>query len=870
MAVKIALREASGLDAADLIAKLQSSGHGLTALEANRRLAEDGPNQISAHRVTLLNLLFRQVRNPILVLLSVTASVSFALGDVTNSLVILGILLLSVGLGAGSEFRAEKANEHLHSRIQHKTTVLRDSAPTSLSVTQLVVGDVVQVSLGSVIPADLRLLSVAGLQCDESIITGESAPVIKSVDSDQGDSQTFSSNLALMGTIVTSGSATALVIATGANTEFGSIAKSLGTAAPETDFQKGLRAFSGLLLKVSLILSSLIFVANALLDRPILESVMFSLAIAIGMTPQLLPAVVSISLAIGSRKMADQGVLVKRLASIEDLGDIDVLLTDKTGTLTTGQITYLRSEHFDGQDALLLGLLATESKTASAIDSALWQANQGRQPEVLQFRRTNLIPFSHDTRFVVSQVTDLAGRHHLIAMGSAEDLLPRCAPLTNAQRRQLEQDYENGLRVILVASRQLPDEAPRDLDAVQDLKPAGFLVFSDELKSTAADSIAALQRLGVSVKIATGDNVVVAKAVCASVGLSGALMLTGAEIDELDDSELESRAAETTVFARVSPSQKARIVEALRSAGLAVGFLGDGVNDAIALHVADVGISVDTATDVAKDAADIVLLQKDLSSVALGIREGRKVFSNTMKYALMGTSGDFGNMFSAALGSVALNFLPMTPSQVLLNDVLYDSSQLAIPSDRVDPEAVARPSHWNVKLIRRFMLVFGPISSIFDAATFALMLIVFQAQQREFQAGWFVESLATEILIIYVIRTRRVPFFRSRPSKGLIFSTLTVVAIGCYLPYSPFAGLMGFDPLPAPFFLALLAMVILYLLLVEIAKSIFFKRAFGEGVPKASIMVRGKRHRLAKRSERFRGRGGASAARTARPRSRSR
>ena len=861
MTVPGSILEFAALAEADVYSATGSSADGLTAVDATRRLTTNGPNTVSAHRVTGWDVLGRQLRNPILVLLATTAIVSLALGDVTNSFVILGILLLSIGLGFITEFRAEKANELLHSRVTHSVRVWRDGHPVAVRVTELVVGDIVEIDLGTVIPADLRLIETTSLECDESIISGESFPVDKRVGVvPAGTALSDLSNSALMGTIVTAGSGRGVVVATGRSTEFGRIAESLGTHAPDTDFQKGLRSFSLFLLKVSLTLTSLIFIVNTLLQRPLLESIMFSLAIAIGMTPQLLPAVVSAALATGSRRMAAVGVLVKRLSSIEDLGDIDILVTDKTGTLTTGSVSFVRAHSLEGREALLTGLLATDTAYDRAVtdgdglntlDAALWSAVVPSLGQVAEYRRTGLIPFTHQSRFTAARV-ERDGTARIVVKGSAEDLASRCASFPATMTDELAAEYELGHRVVLVASAPTTSTADFTDADITGLTVDGFLVFTDDVKPTALESLAELNNLGIDVKIATGDNLIVARAVCSALGLPVSDILSGTDVDALSDNDLRTRAATASVFARVSPEQKARIIEALRAGGAAVGFMGDGVNDAIALHMADVGVSVDSAVDVAKDAADIVLLDKDLGVLARGVREGRRVFSNTMKYVLMGTSGDFGNMFSAAIGSVALNFLPMTPSQVLLNDVLYDSSQLAIPYDRVDPEAIARPSHWNIRLIRRFMMTFGPISSIFDAATFALMLFVFHAGQPEFQAGWFVESLATETLIVFVVRTRRVPFIRSVPSPALIASVLAVVAIGCYLPYSPFADFLGFVALPAPFFLALVGMVIAYLVLVELGKAVFFRRAFGDGRPATSATPRTAGHRLSKRSARFR------------------
>jgi Mg2+-importing ATPase len=830
---------------------------GISDAEAAARLKKNGPNAVRSHHVRGVAVFFRQLRSPVLVLLGSTAIVSFLLGERINSLVILGILVLSVLLGFFTEYRAERATELLHSRVEHKVVVTRSGRQLTVPVTELVVGDVVSVNLGTVIPADLKVISAAELECDESIITGESLSVEKIPA--KTDSETEPQNLLLMGTVVSAGSGIGEVIGIAADTEFGRIALSLGDRQPETVFQMGLRKFSLFLVWISLILTTVIFVVNTILNRPIIESVLFSLAIAIGMTPQLLPAVVSSALAIGSKKLAKAGVLVKRLVSIEDLGDIDILITDKTGTLTTGEISFTSAFSATGKDAFGTAILAIDTDFARAgsdtsglnsIDAALWMAAEAKPNVAATAKRIAAIPFSHETRIYSALVEAGDGVKRIVAKGSAEDLAKNCKSIPKEIKERLEVEYKIGSRVLLVASKptNLNEFTPAD---VTNLTVDGLVVFADELKANAKASIDRLNSLGVEVKIATGDSMTVAMAVCEKLEISTKAVLTGIEIDTLTDFALSKRAEESSVFARVSPEQKSRIIIALRKNGNAVGFLGDGVNDAIALHDADVGISVDSATDVAKDAADIVLLSKDLGILADGVLQGRRVFNNTMKYVFMGTSSDFGNMFSAAFGSIGLGFLPMTPGQVLLNDVLYDSSQLAIPYDHSDKEAVQRPSHWNVGMIRRFMLIFGPISSLFDFATFAMMLTIFHAGVSEFQSGWFVESLATETLIVFVIRTRRVPFFRSRPAVGLVASVLVIVAIGCALPYSPVAGYFGFVPLPAPFFVALLGMILIYLVLVETAKHYFFKTAFSSKQPNKTNRQRSRNHRLARRAARF-------------------
>ena len=859
-----ALRSAASSPTNDVLRDLATSTNGLTSAEAARRLASVGPNAVRTHRARAWVVLGRQLKSPILILLFATAIVSAFLGDATNSVIIAVILVVSVGLGFVNEFRAERAADALHDQVRYRAVVLRDGERHQVDVVDLVPGDIVALSVGSVVPCDLRLLSGKDLQCDEGIVTGESMPVAKDpapVASAAGIGDLDS--CLLMGTVVQSGGGTGVVVSTGPRTVFGRIAIGLAEAQPQTEFQRGLSRFSFLLLEVAIVLTSLIFVANLRLQRPLIESLLFSLAIAVGITPQLLPAVVSTSLATGSRALAKNKVLVKRLVCIEDLGDLDLLVTDKTGTLNEGRISFTAAipsdESTTADELFRWGLLSTETDYTkphpsvvglNALDAALWQTQQAASFDLGSSRQLDLLPFDHDRRMTSVLVVNGEDSPLLISKGSAEDVIMRCSAVSAGAHATLEAQYEAGARVVAVATRTAPGLNHIEAADERDLVLAGFLVFVDKPKADARASLEQLASLGVAVKIATGDNAKVAEKVCADLGMVSGGTLTGGDIDALSDIELGEAARRVTIFARVSPEQKARIIESLREKGRSVAFLGDGVNDALALHRADIGISVESAADVAKDAADVLLLEKDLSVLANGVMEGRRIFANTIKYVLMGTSSNFGNMFSASVASVVLSFLPMLPGQILLNNLLYDAGQLAIPSDRVDREQLEAPSHWDIRFIRRFMLLFGPISSLFDFATFALMLFVFTAAPSEFRSGWFIESIATQTLIIFAIRTRRVPFFRSRPSLGLTLASLGVVAIGVWLPYSPLNAALGFVPLPAPFFLALVGMVVLYLVLVEFAKKWFFART-AKRVVVAPVRLRGYPHRVARRASRF-------------------
>jgi Mg2+-importing ATPase len=565
----------------------------------------------------------------------------------------------------------------------------------------------------------------------------------------------------------------------------------------------------------------------------------------------LLPAVVSTSLAAGSRRMRQRKVLIKRLVCIEDLGDVDVLFTDKTGTLTDGHIKYMRAipaGPVSNGDVLRWGLLCSDAVAAhggglggNPLDDALWlsPAAAPQQSAAAGYARLSELPFDHERRMVSVLVRDQAGQSTMVTKGAPETVLDRCSTVSAEARAVLEMEFASGNRVVAVATRPMQRHTELATADEQGLQLVGFLVFFDPPKRDAAHALRRLADLGIAVKVVTGDHPVVAQKVCTELGLAAGAALTGADLDGLDDAELAAKLTTTTVFARVSPAQKARIVRLQRQTGRDVAFLGDGVNDALALHAADVGISVDSATDVAKDAADVILLEKDLDVLADGVAEGRRIFANTIKYVLMGTSSNFGNMFSAAGASLFLSFLPMLPSQILLNNLLYDTSQLAIPTDTVDEEQLRRPSHWDIAFIRRFMLTFGPISSLFDFATFGVMLWALHAAPAEFRSGWFVESLATQTLVIFAIRTRRVPFFRSQPSLPLTLAALGVVAVGALLPATSIARTLGFQPLPARFFVVLAVMVICYLVLIEFGKRIFYRTSI---VPSARGHVRHLRH----------------------------
>lgn len=855
-----AILAAATQSAADVLRGLDVDASGLTAEDAAARLARFGPNAVQAGRAHAGRVLLSQVRSPILLLLFVTAAVSAVIGDTVDAAVIATILVVSIGLGFANEYRAARTAVSLHERIRHRAVVVRAGERAVIDVSGLVPGDLVLLAAGASVPADLRLLETLDLRCDESIVTGESTSVDKRIEPVAGSPEVGDLDCcALMGTVVQSGQGRGVVVATGPDTEFGRIAAGLDRREPQTEFQRGLARFSSFLLVVALILTAGILVANILLGRSWLDALLFSLAIAVGITPQLLPAVVSTSLSAGARSLARRNVLVKRMVCIEDLGDLDLLITDKTGTLTDGRVTYSHPVPAPGVSSDRLtraALLATDADWTSPhpgtagldpLDAALWRgAGGGWAPRAVG--RVDMLPFDHDRRMMSVLVTD-DGAQRIICKGAPESVLPQCATVPAAAREALDELYRQGLRVVAVADRAATGAVRIRPGDETGLNLLGYVCFVDAPKPGAAHSLARLAALGVDMRIATGDNGQVAERVCEELGLGSIGVMTGAEVDDLDEAALEEAVQRATVFARVSPEQKGRIVSAFRAHGRSVGFLGDGVNDALALHQADVGVSVDSAVDIAKDAADVLLLDKDLGVLADGVVEGRRIFANTMKYVFMGTSSNFGNMFSAAVASLVLPFLPMLPGQILLNNLLYDTSQLAIPTDHADPEQLRTPSHWNIGQIRRFMLVFGPISSLFDFATFALMLGVFHALPPEFRTGWFIESIATQTLIVFAIRTRRVPFLRSRPSVPLVAAVAGVVALAAAIPFTPLAAPLGFAPLPAPFFLALMLMLVGYLVVVEVAKYFFYRTA---APPEPPVRSRGRAHRVARAAGRFR------------------
>jgi Mg2+-importing ATPase len=790
----------------------------------------------------------------LVLILLVAAVISGFTGDVASLVIISTMVLLSVLLDSVQEYRAEQAAEQLKVSVALKEQVLRDGREITIRADQLVLGDVVLLAAGDMVPADGCLLEARDFFVNEGLLTGESYPTEKHVAAEGTANVDVAqaANAAFMGTSVVSGSAKLLLCATGNATQLGEISATLRHTPPPAALERGVYEFGILIVRLTVLLVLFVLLVNTFFHRPLLESFLFALALAVGLTPELLPMIVSVTLARGAMRMAKQKVIVKRLAAIHDLGSMDVLCTDKTGTLTEAKIALIRHITLSGADServLELAWLNShfESGLRSPLDAAILEHASSIPAGWIKIDE---VPFDFERRRV-SVLLEHGGRRILVIKGAPEDVLklssryelsgendtqPFDAAALARANTQFQTLCEEGFRVLGIAWREEPASQTHVVVSDEhDFVFAGYAAFLDPPKASAGQAIAALERSGVGIKIITGDNERVTQYVCTQLDIPIEGLLTGTELASLSEEALSARIEETNLFCRVNPSQKNRIILALKRRGHVVGYLGDGINDAPSLHTADVGISVDGAVDVAKDAADIILLEHDLEVVERGVREGRRTFGNIMKYIMMGTSSNFGNMFSMAGASLILPFLPMLPIQVLLNNFLYDLSEVPIPMDDVDDELLAQPRHWDIKFIRNFMLVLGSVSSIFDFLTFGLLLWVFNATETLFQTGWFMESLATQVLVIFVIRTRGSPL-RSRPNPLLAGTSLIVAAVGVLLPYTAIGRWFGFVPLPLTFLAALGAMVVCYLVLAEGVKRWFYRRFPPHGVMRSPIL----------------------------------
>ena len=827
----------SSLD--EVLRALDANRAGLASADATLRLQRWGPNTLRGGQArTAPALLLRQLASPIVLILIAAALLSFALHDPTDGIIILAIVGTSSLLGFWQEYRAATAVARLQRMVEVRAEVLRDGQSTMVPLAQVVPGDVVLLSAGASVPADCRLLEERDLYTNEATLTGETFPVEKRVGELPADTPLARrSNALFQGTHVVSGTGRALVLRTGHATEFGTIAQRLRIRPDKTDFELGVRAFGNLLLRITLLLVMLIFAFNVFLQRPVLDSFLFALALAVGLTPELLPAIISVNLASGARRMAAQKVIVKRLVSIEDFGSMNVLCSDKTGTLTEGQVQLSGALDIEGRPsarALRLAAInaALQSGYRNPIDAAITAA---APPLAADVQRLDELPYDF-TRKRLSMLAAVDGQPLLITKGALSQVLEACSTveMPDGQRRPLAEQASriheqhaafsaSGLRTLGLACKPLPGRTRVGNEDETGLVFLGFLVFGDPPKAGIADTIRQLQSLGVALKVITGDNALVAREVARQIGLRDAHIVSGPELRSVSDEALPQLASQTHVFAEVEPTQKERIIRALRKAGHVVGYMGDGVNDAPALHAADVGISVQGAADVAKDAADIVLLERDLAVLTSGIREGRTTFANTLKYVFMASSANFGNMFSMAGASLLLPFLPLLPKQILLTNLMTDLPEMAIATDRVDASALEQPRHWDVGFIRSFMLYFGLLSSVFDFLTFGLLYWLLQAAPAQFRSGWFVESVVSAALVVLVIRTRR-PFWHSRPSRALAAATAAVIAAAAALPYTPLGPLFGFAPLPVHFLGLMALLVLLYVACAEGLKRVFYRR----------------------------------------------
>jgi Mg2+-importing ATPase len=823
------------LPAAKVLQRLGSTSAGLTASEAESRLQRAPRRSQTKPRATGLRLFLKQFASPIVLLLVFTAAVSFFLHDPGDATIILGILIASAVLGFWQEHRSARAVEKLLSLVQTRAFVLRDGRAREIPVEDVVAGDVVEISAGSALPGDCLLLSSQDLFVDEAALTGESFPVEKSVGVLKRDAALATrSNSLFLGTHVISGSARAVVVRTGPDTEFGKLSQRLQLRPPETEFERGVRRFGYLLLEVTLLLVIAIFALNVYLARPALESLLFSLALAVGLTPQLLPAIITVNLAHGARRMAEARVIVKRLASIENFGSMNVLCSDKTGTLTRGVAEIHSARDLEGEPSekvLYYAYLnaAFQGGYANPLDDAI---RRYRAFDLSGCRKVDEIPYDF-VRKRLSVVVDDSGQRLLVTKGAVRGVLEvstraeaangSLIPIERvrpALLRQWEALSQEGLRTLGIAYRAV--EASMHHQALEaDLTFLGFLVVHDPPAPQAGATIRELADLGVTLKVITGDNPLVAAAVMRNLGLSKLRILSGTELRRLSDEALLARVNDLDVFAEVEPNQKERIILALRKSGNVVGFMGDGINDAPALHAADVGISVQGAVDVAKEAADIVLMESDLRVLLEGVRAGRRTFANTLKYVFMATSANFGNMASVAGASLFLPFLPLLPKQILLTNLLTDFPEMAIAADTVDPELVSTPHRWDMGFIRRFMFTFGLLSSVFDYLTFAVLLVVLHATPDIFRTGWFLESVVSAALVVLIIRGRR-PFFRSRPGKALLLATALSVGVTLALPWTVVARAFGFVRPPIAFLGGLAVIVVMYGCAAEFAKRRFY------------------------------------------------
>ncbi|MEM3884539.1 MAG: magnesium-translocating P-type ATPase [Nitrososphaerota archaeon] len=826
----------------ELLSRLKSSMNGLSSEEVNIRLKFFGSNELirKKKRTAILNF-FSHFKSPLIIILLIAGLISGFLGEVVNTAIISTIVMFSVVLDFYQESKAERSAEMLKQRVATTATVLRDGVKREVKLAEIVPGDIIFLSAGDIVPADARVISAKDLFVDQSALTGESFPVEKVSLQLKSYSPLITewSNYLFMGTSVVSGTATAVVVKTGSLTEYGKIAKRLVEREPETEFQKGIRSFGYMIIQVIFLLVMFVFFINAFRMRNVLDSLLFAVALAVGLTPELLPMIISVNLSKGAVAMAKKGVIVKRLTSIQNFGSMDILCTDKTGTLTENRIKLVLYVDFNGNRSdkvLLYSYLNSYYQTGlkSPLDEAILRF---RDVDVKDYKKVDEVPFDF-IRKRLSIVVERQNQRFMITKGAPEEVVKICsyyevkeviADITDEIRRKIEQKYTElsaeGYRVLAVAYKRLREDKPvYTANDEEEMVFLGFIAFLDPPKETAREALQLLKNANIELKILTGDNELVTRKVCEQLGFDIKGIVTGGEIAHIRDDALARIVEEVNVFCRLTPAQKDRIINALKNNGHVVGFLGDGINDAPSLRTADVGISVENAVDVAKESADIILLQNDLRVLHDGVLEGRKTFGNTMKYIMMGVSSNFGNMFSVAGASLFLPFLPMLPIQILLNNLLYDFSQLTIPTDEVDQEYVEKPKRWDIQFIRRFMVCLGPVSSLFDFLTFFIMLFIFKASEPLFQTAWFIESLTSQTLVIFVIRTNKTPFWKSKPSQLLLLSNIAIITFALILPYTPLGTIFRFVKPPAAFFVFLIAILGTYMAVAEMIKSWFYRK----------------------------------------------
>jgi Mg2+-importing ATPase len=868
-AVSPLLIEAAKSDVADVLTKIQSSKEGLSEEEAEKRLAERGPNIVAAEKqATWPQILIKAILNPLVLLLLILATITFVTAEETSDyvsgIIMVAMVVLGISLRFVQELRADNAAAKLKAMITVTATVVRGGQAREIPLAQLVQGDVVRLSAGDMIPADLRILACKDLFVIQSSLTGESLPVEKVEPKDtRPDRMPLEhNNICFLGSSVERGSANAVAVATGQSTYLGGMAKAITGAQVQTAFDRGINRFTWMMLTFMLVMTPLVFLINGLfkltpdgLHHDWKGASLFALAVAVGLTPEMLPMIISVCLSKGAILMSKKKVIVKRLNSIQNFGAMDVLCTDKTGTLTMDKVILERYCDVAGKEddgVLEFAFLNSHFQTGlkNLLDRAVLEHKNLREELAIQkYSKFDEIPFDFQRKMMSVVVETPEKKHRLICKGATEEVYKRCTqfalgekihPIDPVLINDLRDEYQDlsadGFRVLAIAYRDFDPKAAYSTQDENELILQGYIAFLDPPKETAAPAIKALQSHGIAIKVLTGDNDLVTKKICREVGLPVDTILVGSKVEAMSDAELADAAEKTSVFARLSPAHKQRIIQALQSKHHVVGFLGDGINDAPALRAADVGISVDTAVDIAKESADMILLEKSLMVLEEGVIEGRKVFANILKYVRMGASSNFGNMFSVLGASILLPFLPMTSLQILMNNLLYDFSQVPIPTDEVDPEQIAKPAPWSMGLIARFILFIGPCSSIFDYTTYFLMLYVFgcwyvpaanptQAQEamylyksQLFQTGWFVESLLTQTLIIHVIRTNKIPFIQSRASWPLIMTTVAIMAVGSLLPYSPLAKYLGFQPLDWLYWPFVLLTLLCYTVLTQLIK----------------------------------------------------